>query len=60
MSTNGGIAIQGCAYRLTALNADGSITLTPAAGKKVTATAGGTPAAVQTTAGASPVLWADG
>ena len=26
MSTNGGIAIQGCAYRLTALNADGSIT----------------------------------
>ena len=26
MGTNGGINIQGCAYRLTALNADGSIT----------------------------------
>ena len=26
MATNGGINIQGCAYRLTALNADGSIT----------------------------------
>jgi hypothetical protein len=26
MSTNGGVNIQGCAYRLTALNADGSIT----------------------------------
>jgi hypothetical protein len=26
MSTNGGINIQGCAYRITALNADGSIT----------------------------------
>ena len=25
MSTNGGINIQGCAYRIAALNADGSI-----------------------------------
>ena len=32
MATNGGINIQGCAYRLTALNADGSITATNTTG----------------------------